>query len=86
MVEGRRKPKLERGSSPESFFKEVTVKIDQPVEKSRRSRKFVLPKLPFLRLVREIALNCKADMRFQLTAIECLQEVTEAFVIWQMCK
>ena len=33
------------------------------------------------RLVREIALNEKADIRFQSSALNALQEATEAFLV-----
>lgn len=38
-------------------------------------------KLPFQRLVREIAQEFKNDLRFQSSAIMALQEATEAFMV-----
>ena len=38
-------------------------------------------KLPFQRLVREIAGDFKNDLRFQATAIVALQEATEAYMV-----
>jgi len=38
-------------------------------------------KLPFQRLVREIASNFKSDLRFQASAIAALQEGAEAFIV-----
>ncbi|KAJ7838474.1 histone-fold-containing protein [Mycena olivaceomarginata] len=42
---------------------------------------FRLKKLPFQRVVKEIAQNYKADIRFQSTAVLALQEATEAFIV-----
>jgi histone H3 len=41
----------------------------------------LLPKLPFQRLVREIAQSFKPDLRFQSSAIGALQESSEAFLV-----
>ena len=38
-------------------------------------------KLPFQRLVREIAQDFKTDLRFQSAAILCLQEAVEAYLV-----
>ena len=38
-------------------------------------------KLPFQRLVREIAQDYKTDLRFQSAAILCLQEAAEAYLV-----
>ena len=38
-------------------------------------------KLPFQRLVREIAQDFKTDLRFQSAAILCLQEAAEAYLV-----
>ena len=38
-------------------------------------------KLPFQRLVREIAMEYKGELRFQSSAILALQEATEAYLV-----
>ncbi|KAK5425307.1 histone H3.1, partial [Exophiala xenobiotica] len=40
----------------------------------------LIRKLPFQRLVREIAQDFKSDLRFQSSAIGALQEATEAYL------
>jgi len=50
--------------------------------RSRSSLPFQLQKLPFQRLVREIAQDIKADLRFQSTAVLALQEAAESYVVW----
>ena len=41
----------------------------------------LIRKLPFQRLVREIAQNYKTDLRFQTSAVMALQEATEAYLV-----
>ena len=40
-----------------------------------------IQRLPFQRLVREIAQDFKTDLRFQSVAIFCLQEASEAYLV-----
>ena len=47
----------------------------------QKSSALLIRKLPFQRLVREIAQNFKTDLRFQAVAILCLQEVAEAYLV-----
>ena len=42
----------------------------------------LIRRLPFQRLVREIAQDYKTDLRFQSAAILCLQEAAEAYLVW----
>ena len=41
----------------------------------------LLRKLPFRRLVREIAQDFKTDLRFQSPALAALQEASEAYLV-----
>ena len=45
------------------------------------STALLIRKLPFQRLVREIAQDIKTDLRFQSAAVLCLQEATEAYLV-----
>ena len=45
------------------------------------STALLIRKLPFQRLVREIAQDYKTDLRFQSVVILCLQEETEAYLV-----
>ena len=47
----------------------------------QKSCDLLLRRLPFQRLVREIAQDFKADMRFQSTALLALQEAAEAYLV-----
>ena len=54
------------------------------IRKAQRSTELCIPKHPFMRLCREIACPSGAqDIRFQASAIEALQESTEAFLVRQ---
>lgn len=46
--------------------------------RAQRSTEVLIRRLPFQRLVREIAQDFKADLCFQSSAIAALQEATEA--------
>ena len=47
----------------------------------QRSTALLIHKLPFQRLVREIAQDFKTDLRFQSAAVLCLQEAKEAYLV-----
>lgn len=51
------------------------------IRKYQRSTELLIRKLPFQRLVREIAQDFKCDLRFQSTAILALQEASEAYLV-----
>ena len=47
----------------------------------KRNKEFLIRKLPFQRLVREIAQDFKTDLRFQGSAVLALQEASEAYLV-----
>ncbi|EGV95355.1 Histone H3.3 type 1 [Cricetulus griseus] len=47
----------------------------------QKSTELLIRKLPFQRLVREIAQDFKTDLRFQSAAIGALQEGSEAYLV-----
>lgn len=51
------------------------------IRKYQKSTDLLLRKLPFQRLIREIAQDFKSDLRFQSTAILALQEAAEAYLV-----
>ena len=48
------------------------------IRKYQKSTELLIRKLPFQRLVREIAQDFKTDLRFQSSAVLALQEAAEA--------
>ena len=53
----------------------------QDIRHFQKTSALLIRKLPFQRLVREIAQDFKTDLRFQSAAILCLQEVAEAYLV-----
>ena len=51
------------------------------IRKYQKSTELLIRKLPFQKVVREIATDYKNDLRFQSQAILALQEATEAYLI-----
>ena len=51
------------------------------IRKYQKSTDLLIRKLPFQRLVREIAADFKNDLRFQSTAILALQEAAEQYLV-----
>ncbi|CAG2116021.1 unnamed protein product [Medioppia subpectinata] len=51
------------------------------IRRYQRSTELLVPRLPFQRLVREIAADLKNDLKFQSAALSCLQEAAEAYIV-----
>ncbi len=51
------------------------------IRKYQKSTDLLIRKLPFQRLVREIAQDYKTDLRFQTMAVAALQEAAEAYLV-----
>merc|ERR1711973_1002097 len=51
------------------------------IRRYQKSTELLIRKLPFQRLVREIAQDFKTDLRFQSSAVMALQEATEAYMV-----
>ena len=69
-------------------LKHVTVKRWRPgtvalreIRRYQKTTDLLIRKLPFQRLVREVAQDVKTDLRFQSTAILALQEAAEAYLV-----
>ena len=51
------------------------------IRRYQKSTELLIRKLPYQRLVREIAQDFKTDLRFQSAAIMALQEASEAYIV-----
>jgi histone H3 len=51
------------------------------IRKYQKSTELLIRKLPFQRLVREVAGEYKNDLRFQSSAVLALQEASEAYLV-----
>lgn len=61
-------------------YRPGTVSLRE-IRKYQKSTELLIRKLPFQRLVREIAIDFKLDLRFQSTALLALQEASEAYLV-----
>ena len=51
------------------------------IRKYQKSTELLIRKLPFQRLVRDVAENYRSDIRFQSSAILALQEASESYLV-----
>lgn len=61
-------------------YRPGTVAIRE-IRRYQKSTELLIRKLPFQRLVREIAQDHKSDVRFHGTAVLALQEASEAYLV-----
>lgn len=61
-------------------FKPGTIALRE-IRKYQKSTELLIRKLPFQRLVREIATEFKQEIRFQSQAVLALQEAAEAYMV-----
>ena len=61
-------------------YRLVTVALRE-IRRYQKSTEMLIRKLPFQRLVREIAQDFKTDLRFQSAAIMVMQEASEAYLV-----
>ncbi|KDQ49889.1 hypothetical protein JAAARDRAFT_97844, partial [Jaapia argillacea MUCL 33604] len=61
-------------------FRPGTVALRE-IRRYQKSTDLLIRKLPFQRLVREIAQEFKTDLRFQSSAVAALQEASESYLI-----
>jgi histone H3 len=81
--------KAARKSAPKPFsggvikphrYRPGTVALRE-IRRYQKSTDLLVRKLPFQRLVREIAQDFKTDLRFQSSAVVALQEASEAYLV-----
>ena len=61
-------------------FRPGTVAIRE-IRRYQKTTELLIKKLPFQRLVKEIAQDFKSDLRFQASAVSALQEATESYIV-----
>lgn len=76
----RKSPPNSGGIKKPHRYRPGTVAL-RDIRKYQKSTELLIRKLPFQRLVREIAQQFKADLRFQSAAILALQEASEAYLV-----
>jgi len=76
---GRKSMKIPQVKKPHRY-RPGTVAL-RDIRKYQKSTELLIKKLPFQRLVREIAQGFRPDFRFQSAAILALQEASEAMLV-----
>ena len=61
-------------------FRPDTVALRE-IRRFQKSTDLLIRRLPFQRLVREIAQEFKSDLRFQTSAVQAIQEAAEAYLV-----
>lgn len=51
------------------------------IRRYQNTTHLLIPRLPFQRLIREITIQYKTDIRYQAVALECLHEAAEAYLV-----
>ena len=75
-----RKAAAEGGVKKPHRYRPGTVALRE-IRRYQKSTELLIRKLPFQRLVREIAQDFKTDLRFQSSAVVALQEASEAYLV-----
>ena len=75
-----RKATPAEGQKKARRYRPGTVALRE-IRKYQKSTDLLLKKAPFQRLVREVAQDYKADLRFQTSAVMALQEASEAYLV-----
>ncbi|KAF8682775.1 protein heterodimerization [Rhizoctonia solani] len=73
-------PQTTGGVKKPHRFRPGTVALRE-IRRYQKSTELLIRKLPFQRLVREIAQDFKTDLRFQSSAVLALQEASEAYLV-----
>ncbi len=76
----RKSAPIEMGIKKPHRYRPGTVALRE-IRKFQKSTELLIRKLPFQKLVREIAGHFKSDVRFQSQALLALQEATEAYIV-----
>ncbi|XP_063316313.1 histone H1-like [Pelmatolapia mariae] len=72
--------KAKKATPKKKRYRPGTVALRE-IRRYQKSTELLIRKLPFQRLVREIAQDFKTDLRFQSSAVMALQEASEAYLV-----
>ena len=76
----RKKAPKSGGANKTHRYRPGTVALRE-IKRYQKSTGLLIRKLPFMRLVRELGLKLKTDLRFQADAMLALQEASEAYMV-----
>ena len=75
-----RKATPAEGAKKTRRYRPGTVALRE-IRRYQKSTDLLIKKAPFQRLVREVAQDFKADLRFQSSAVMAMQEASEAYLV-----
>ena len=75
-----RKIAVTGGAKKPHRFRPGTVALRE-IRRYQKTTELLIRKMPFQRLVREIAQDFKTDLRFQSSSVMALQEASEAYLV-----
>ena len=75
-----RKATPAEGQKKNRRYRPGTVALRE-IRRYQKTTDLLIKKAPFQRLVREVAQDFKADLRFQSSAVMALQEASEAYLV-----
>ena len=76
----RKSSPADKGIMKPQRYRPGTVALRE-IRRYQKSTELLIRKLPFQRLVREIAQDFKTDLRFQSSAVMAVQEAVEAYLV-----
>ena len=76
----RKAAPINEGQKKSRRYRPGTVALRE-IRRYQKTTDLLLKKAPFQRLVREVAQDFKADLRFQSSAVMALQEASEAYLV-----
>lgn len=79
MISFKTKKNMPGGIKKPHRFRPGTVALRE-IRKYQKSVDLVIPRMPFFRLVKEVAQSFNTTLRFQVSAIEAIREATEAYL------
>jgi histone H3 len=77
---GRRSQPTTGGVKTPHRYRPGTVALRE-IRRYQKTTELLIPKLPFSKVVREIAQDVKSDLRFQASAVAALQESAAAYLV-----
>eukprot|EP00798_Chlamydomonas_sp_ICE-L_P017278 gene17278-biopygen26193 len=80
LADKRAMPATDNPKKPHRY-RPGTVALRKIRKYPKPNKDLLIRKLPFQRLVREIAQEIRADIRFESSAMLALQEITEAYLV-----
>ncbi|XP_062865597.1 histone H3-like [Trichomycterus rosablanca] len=80
LISARKSAPATGGVKKPHRYRPGTVALRE-IRRYQKSTELLIRKLPFQRLVREIAQDFKTDLRFQSSAVMALQEASEAYLV-----